>query len=47
MTNQIAIGLALLIVGFFVLDAYVLHLDAGVFLARKGLDLIEYLAIWR
>lgn len=47
MTNRIAVWLALLIIGFFVLDHYVLGLDAGVFLARKFMELIEYLAFWR
>jgi len=47
MTNRLALWLVLLIVGFFVLDHYVFGLDAGVFLARKFIDLIEYLKIWR
>ncbi|MBU2993474.1 hypothetical protein Q4555_00210 [Octadecabacter sp. 1_MG-2023] len=47
MTTKLSIILILLIVGFFVLDHYVLHLDAGVFLAKKGIELINYLAIWR
>lgn len=47
MTNTVTIWLALLILGFFVLDHFVLGLEAGLFLARRGLDLIEYLAFWR
>ncbi len=47
MTNSIAIGLFLLIVGFFTLDHYVLELDAPLFLGRKAFELIEYLAFWR
>jgi len=47
MTTRLSLILALLIVGFFVLDHYVLHLDAGVFLAKKGIELINYIAIWR
>lgn len=47
MTSRLAIFLALMIAAFFVLDHYVLHLDAGVFLAKKGLALINDLAIWR
>lgn len=47
MTTRLAIIIALLIAGFFVLDHYVLHLNAGVFLAKKGIELINYIAIWR
>lgn len=47
MTTQIAFGLMALIFAFFVLDAYVLHLDAGVFIGKKFIELINYLAIWR
>lgn len=47
MTTRLALILAFLIIGFFVLDAYVLHRDAGVFLAKKGLELITYIAFWR
>ena len=47
MTNTLAIWLFLFIVAFFALDYFVLHLDAARFLARKGLDLIDYLAFWR
>ncbi|MFQ6548277.1 hypothetical protein AADZ90_009985 [Aestuariibius sp. 2305UL40-4] len=47
MTNRIAIWLLLLIAGFFVLDHYVLQLDAAVYLGRRALDLIEWLAFWR
>ncbi len=47
MTTRLAFVLLTLIIGFFVLDHYVLHLNAGVFLAKRGIDLINYLAIWR
>lgn len=47
MTNRLALTLAFLIVGFFALDAYVLNLGAGVFLGRKFLDLLQYMAFWR
>jgi len=43
---RIVIGLAL-IAGFFLLDHFVLHLDAALFLARKGLLALDYLAFWR
>ena len=47
MTNGIAIGIVLALAGFFALDHYVLHIDAAVFLGRKGLDLLGYVAFWR
>ncbi|MFQ6553374.1 hypothetical protein AAD018_013635 [Aestuariibius insulae] len=47
MTNSIAIGLLLVIAGFFALDYYVLELDAPIFLGKKAFELIEYLAFWR
>jgi hypothetical protein len=47
MTNALALWIVALIAGFFLLDAFVLHLGAPVFLARKGLDLLDYLAFWR
>lgn len=47
MTTRIALILALLIAGFFVLDHYVLHLDAAVILAKKGIELIGIIAFWR
>lgn len=47
MTNALAIGIVFVIAAFFVLDHYLLHLDAPLFLARKGMDLIEWLAFWR
>ena len=47
MTTRLALILMALIIGFFVLDHYVLGLNAGVFLGKKGMELINYLAIWR
>lgn len=47
MTNTLAIWLALLIVGFFALDHFVLHLDAATIVLRKIVDLIGILAFWR
>jgi len=47
MTNRIAFWLFVLILGFFLLDHFVLGLDADVFLARKLIELLNYLAIWR
>lgn len=47
MTTKLALILMLLILGFFALDHYVLHLNAAVFLGKKGVELINYLAIWR
>jgi len=47
MTNSIAIGLAVLIVGFLVADALAFDWAMTVFLGRKGLELTEYMAFWR
>jgi hypothetical protein len=47
MTNRLAIVLGLLIVGFFVLDAVVLHLDAPIWIMRRLEDMIRQMAFWR
>ncbi len=47
MTNRIALTLVLLIVLFFLADRFWLHLDAPVFLGRRFVDFIEFLAFWR
>ncbi len=47
MTNRIALTLVVLIAGFFLADHFWLHLDAPVFLGRKFVDFVEYLAFWR
>ncbi len=47
MTNRLAIVLGLLIVGFFILDAVVLHLDAPVWIMRRLAELIQTMAFWR
>lgn len=47
MTNRLAIILFLCIIGFFVLDHYVLHWNAAVEVSRKGIELINVLAFWR
>ncbi|MEJ6508943.1 MAG: hypothetical protein QNK87_10520 [Octadecabacter sp.] len=47
MTTKLTLILAILIGGFFVLDHYVLHLNAFVFLAKKLIELMNYMAIWR
>jgi len=47
MTNTISIWLAFAILGFFALDYFYLDLNAPVYLGRKLLELIEYLAFWR
>ncbi|SFA79076.1 hypothetical protein SAMN05421688_0916 [Poseidonocella pacifica] len=47
MTNTLALTLAVLLLGALSLD---LWLDGGagaLFLARKGVALIEWLAVWR
>jgi len=47
MTNRIAIGLAVVIAGFLALDAWAFGGSLTVFLGRKGLELIEWIAFWR
>ena len=47
MTNSIAIGLAILIAAFLAYDALAMDWEMSVFLGRKGMALIEYLAFWR
>ncbi|WP_375281412.1 hypothetical protein [Pseudooctadecabacter sp.] len=47
MTTRLAFLLMALIVGFFVLDHYVLHLNAFIFISKKGLELISAVAFWR
>lgn len=46
MTNRLALVLGGLVIGFFVLDALVLHLGAPLFLAGKIGDLMNYMAFW-
>ncbi len=47
MTNRIAIWLGLLILGFFILDYFVLHLNAPYVVMRLLIELIDKMAIWR
>jgi len=47
MTNSIAIGLGLLILGGIGVDAFLTGGEGLLFLARRGLDLIEWIAFWR
>ncbi len=47
MTNTIAIGLALIIIGFFIIDFSFFDSSILVFLGRKMFALTEYLAFWR
>ncbi len=47
MTNRIAIALLMMVVAFLVADQLVLHLGAGLFLARQFALFVEYLAFWR
>lgn len=47
MTNTAAIVIALGVIGLITLDLTVLDSGASLFLARKGLDLLQVLAFWR
>jgi len=47
MTNTLAIGLGALILGFLAIDFAVFEMANSLFLGRKFVDLIEWLAFWR
>jgi len=47
MTNRIAIGLAIVIAGVFAVDAWAFGGTLPVFLGRKGLEFLEWIAFWR
>jgi len=47
MTNQIAIGLGLIILALLGWDYFSNNSDGILFLLRKMADLIEWLAFWR
>ena len=47
MTNTIAIALVLLIAGFFVLDATVLHWHAPLRVGQAFVQFVEYVSFWR
>ncbi len=47
MTNGLAIALAALLAAALAWDALAQDWAGTLFLGRKGLDLVEYLAFWR
>jgi len=47
MTNPIALFLGALILGLLLLDVFLFEADNIVFLGRKFLDLVEWVAFWR
>lgn len=47
MTNNIALVLALLVIGLFVLDAAVLHWNLPLLIGREMVGLVEWLSFWR
>lgn len=47
MTNSIAIGLGALIMSALALDMYLFGSDHLIFLSKKLMDLIEWMAFWR
>lgn len=47
MTNTVAIGLLVFLLGALAADWALNDLAGALFLARRGLDLIETLAFWR
>lgn len=47
MTNSIALGLGVVLLSALVVDTALYGTDHILFLAKKFLDLIEWLAFWR
>ena len=47
MTNTLAIGLGLLILGGAAIDLFLTGGDGLLFLAVKGIDFLEWIAFWR
>jgi len=47
MTNSLAIGIGLCLFAFFGLDWFFNDWANTIFLGRKTLDMIEWLAFWR
>ena len=47
MTNRIAIALAVVIAAVFAVDAVAFDGALPVFLGRKGLEFLEWIAFWR
>lgn len=47
MTNSITAALVLLIIGIFVLDATVLHLNLPLVTARAFAEFVEWVSFWR
>lgn len=47
MTNSVALWLLGLILGFFLLDAYVLHQGFALQLARSFVEFVEWVSFWR
>lgn len=47
MTNKIALVLALLILGLFVLDAALLHWNLPLLVGRQMLHFVEWVSFWR
>ena len=47
MSNSIAIGLGTVLLAAIFIDWAVFGTEHFLFLAKKGLDLIEWLAFWR
>lgn len=47
MTNRIALVLAAMVIALFAADLLIFHWGLHLFLGRKFVGLVEYLAIWR
>lgn len=47
MTNKIALFLGLFVLVALILDAALFEMSGSVFLARKFIDLVEWVKFWR
>ncbi len=47
MTNTLAIGLGLLVLGGLAIDAFLTGSDGFLFLASKLIELLDWIAFWR
>ncbi len=47
MTNKIAIGIALVVLGLLAVDVFLFDWSNTLFLLKKTADMIEWMAFWR
>jgi hypothetical protein len=47
MTNKIAIWIGVIVLGLLSLDFFLYDWAGTIFLLRRGVDLVEWMAFWR